>query len=174
MRYFFFFVYEYLLRKEAAIFIKELKDYLFNHQLKIKFSTYKEKGIGKYLLRYSGDINSIKNLYIKGTIRVFIDLVMILIAFYWLYNLNKKGALAIFLLSLIFYYVLRLINFKVEHYSIAKRNKTSGQLSFVNRSLNSILNTIMLNKQSIELKKYKKKSKAIKDVSILYNRWFVI
>ncbi len=173
-RYFFFFIYEYSLRKEAAIFIKEIKDYLFRHQLHIKYNIYKEKGIGKYLLRYSGDINSIKNLYIKGTIRVFIDIIMIIIALFWLYQLNPKGSLVIIILSLIFYLILRIINKKVEHFSIQKRNKTSGQLSFVSRSLNSILNTITLNKQYIELKKYKKKSNAIKDVSIKYNKWFVI
>jgi len=174
LRYVFFFFYEFFLRKEAAIFIKEIKDYLFKHQLFIKHKIYRERGIGKYLLRYSGDINSLKNLYIKGTIRVLIDVIMIIIAMLWLYKLNRNGALAILVLSFVFYVVLRQINKKVEHYSLQKRNKTSGQLSFVSRSLQSILNTIALNKQNIELKKYQKKSSDIRDVSIKYNRWFVL
>jgi len=174
IRFLFFFFYEYFLRKEAVIFIKEIKDYLFSHQLKVKYAVYKEKGIGKYLLRYSGDINSLKNLYIKGAIRVFIDVIMIMIALYWLWILNKKGAIAILLLSTLFYFVLRLINKKLEFYSLLKRNKTSGQLSFVSRSLNSIINIIILNKQEVELKKYKKKSNSIKNASIIYTKWFVI
>ena len=173
-RFLFFFIYEYLLRKEAIIFIKEIKDYLFKHQLKVKHVVYKEKGIGKYLLRYSGDINSLKNLYIKGAIRIFIDGIMILIAISWLWILNEKGATAILLLSILFYLILRLINKKLEFYSLLKRNKTSGQLSFVSRSLNSILNIIILNKQEVELKKYKKKSNNIKNASIIYTKWFVI
>ncbi len=174
IRFAFFFLYEYSLRKEAIIFIKEIKDFLFGHQLKVKYTIYKEKGIGKYLLRYSGDINSLKNLYIKGTIRVFIDVIMIVIALYWLWILNRNGAIAILLLSSLFYLILRLINKKLEFYSILKRNKTSGQLSFVSRSLNSILNIKILNKQNVELKKYKKKSNSIKNASIVYTKWFVI
>jgi len=174
LRYVFFFLYEFSLRKEAAIFIKEIKDYLFAHQLNIKYQIYKDKGVGKYLLRYSGDINSLKNLYIKGTIRIFIDIIMVFIALSWLYKLNRQGTIAIVLLSLFFYFILRLINKKVEYYSLLKRNSTSGQLSFVSRTLQSIINTITLNKQNIELKKYKKKSNNIKKVSIKYNKWFVL
>ncbi len=174
LRFLFYFLYEYLLRREAAIFIKEIKDYLFRHQLYIQPQIYKDQGTGKYLLRYSGDINSLKNLYVKGTIRIVIDSLMILIALWWLYKLNHAGAIAILVLSLFFYGVLRLINKKVEYYSLKKRNKTSGQLAFVSRTLQSILNIIALNKQKIEHKKYRKRSEYVKQASIKYNKWFVI
>ncbi len=174
LRYFFFFLHQFLLKKEGEIFVKEIKDYLFKHQLKIKYDIYKEKGIGKYLLRYTGDINSLKNLYLKGSIRVVIDIIMILIALLWLYLLNPKGALVIVALSLVAYLIIRMLNKKVEFYSLEKRNKTSGQLSFVSRTLNSILSVIILNKQEIEHKKYRIKSNAVKDTAIIYDKWFVI
>jgi len=174
LRYLFFFLHQFLLKKESEIFVKEIKDYLFDHQLSIKYDVYKEKGIGKYLLRYTGDINSLKNLYLKGSIRVFIDIVMIVIALSWLYILNSKGAIAIVLLSFISYLIIRVLNKKVEHYSLEKRNKTSGQLSLVSRTLNSILSVILFNKQDVELKKYKKKSNLVKDAAIIYDKWFVI
>ena len=174
LRYLFFFLYEFLLKKESEIFVKEIKDYLFNHQLRIKYDIYTEKGVGKYLLRYSGDINSLKNLYLKGSIKVFIDIIMMMIAFSWLYTLNYKGAIAIAIISLIAYLIIRILNNKVEYYSQKKRNKTSGQLSYISRTLNSILNIILFNKQDIEFKKYSKKSSSIKDVAICYDKWFVI
>ncbi len=174
LRFIFFFLYEYLLRREAAIFIKEIKDFLFNHQLYIHYKTYRNKGIGKYLLRYSGDINSLKNLYVKGSIRVLIDSIMIIIALWWLYKLNHAGSIVIIFLSLFFYLILRWINQKVEEHSLQKRNKTSGQLSFVSRSLHSIINIIAHNKQKTELKKYQKRSEYVKQSSIKYNQWFVI
>lgn len=174
IRYILFFLHEYYLRNEGEIFIKKVKDYLFNHQLQIHNSVYKEKGIGKYLLRYSGDINSLKNLYLKGTISAIVDTLMILFALYWLFILNKKGALAIIVLSIIFYIIIRLLNKKVESFSLQKRNETSGQLSLVSRLLNSIASVTLFNKQRIELKKYKKKSAAVMKSAFKFNKWSII
>lgn len=174
LRYLFFFLYEFFLKKESEVFVKEIKDFLFNHQLRVEYAIYQEKGIGKYLLRYTGDINSLKNLYLKGSIRLFIDAIMIIIALSWLYTLNSKGAIAIIILSFVSYLIVRTINKKVEFYSLEKRNKNSGQLSYVSRTLNSILNVILFNKQEIEFKKYKKKSNSVKDAAIVYDKWIVI
>ena len=173
-RYFFYFLHEYYLRNEGEIFIKEVKDYLFNHQLQIHNSVYKEKGIGKYLLRYSGDINSLKNLYLKGTISAIVDVIMVSFALYWLYALNNKGAIAILVLSIAFYIIIRFLNIKVESYSFQKRNVTSGQLSFVSRTLNSILGVVLFNKQPIEYKKYKKKSRAVMKSAFKFNKWSIL
>jgi len=174
IRFVFFFLFQYYLKKEGEFFVKQIKDYLFEYQLKIKYSIYREKGIGKYLLRYTGDINSLKNLYLKGTIRVFVDVSMIVIAMLYLFVLNFNGAIVIVVVSLFSYGLIRIINKKVEYYSLNKRNKNSGQLSFVSRTLNSILTVILFNKQEVELKKYKKKSKAVKNAAIIYNKWFII
>ncbi len=174
IRYLFYFLHEYYLRGEGEIFIKNIKDYLFKHQLQIHNAVYKEKGVGKYLLRYSGDINSLKNLYLKGTVRAIVDFVMILFALSWLYTLNEKGAIAIIVLSMLFYIIIRFLNKKVETYSFQKRNRTSGQLSFVSRTLNSIVSVILHNKQPVELKKYMKKSDAVMKSAFEFNKWSVI
>lgn len=173
-RFFFYFYYEYFLRNEGEIFIKKVKDYLFSHQLKIHNSVYKEKGIGKYLLRYSGDISSLKNLYLKGSISAIVDVVMVLFAVSWLYLLNSKGAIMVIGFSIIFYFCVRLLNIKVESYSLQKRNITSRQLSFVSRTLNSILGVTLFNKQNIEYKKYKKKSRAVMESAFKFNKWSIL
>ncbi len=174
IRFVFFFLFQYYLKKEGEFFVKQIKDYLFEYQLKIKYSIYREKGIGKYLLRYTGDINSLKNLYLKGTIRVFVDVIMVFVALFWLSVLNFKGAVVIVVVSFFSYFLIRVINKKVEYYSLDKRNKNSGQLSFVSRTLNSILTVKLFNKQQVEHKKYQKKSKAVKNAAIIYNKWSII
>ena len=174
IRYFFYFIHEYYLRIEGEVFVKNVKDYLFDHQLQIHNSVYKHKGIGKFLLRYSGDINSLKNLFLKGTISAIVDSIMILFALSWLYYLNSRGAIAIVVLSIVFYILIRFLNKKVESYSFQKRDKTSGQLSFVSRTLNSITSVIINNKQPIELKKYKKKSKAVMKAAFKFNKWSIL
>lgn len=174
VRFIFYFGYQYTLKREGEILIKQVKDYLFSHQLFIHNSIYKEKGIGKYLLRYSGDINSLKNLYIKGTISAFLDVVMIILALWWLCLLNVKGTIAIIVLSVFFYGGIYLLNKKIEESSIRKRNKTSGQLAFVSRALNSIIGVVLFNKQILELKKYKNKSENVMAASINYNKWLML
>ena len=174
IRFLFFFLYQYYLKNEGELFIKQVKDYLYKHQLSINYDIYKEKGIGKYLLRYSGDINSLKNLFLKGSISAIVDGFMIIVSLIWLYMLNNRGALAIIIMSGLFYLIIRFLNKKVESYSFEKRNKTSGQLSLVSRTLNSILPVILLNKQEVELKKYKKKSNAVMQESLKYNKWLII
>ncbi len=173
-RYLFFVLYQYNLKKESEILVKNIKDYLFKNQLHIKYNIYREQGIGKYLLRYTGDINSLKNLYLKGSIRFAIDVIMIMTSFFWFYKLNKIGAVIITLASLFSYVIIRFLNHKVEYYSLQKRNKSSSQLSYVSRALNSILSIKLLNKEITELKKFKKKSTDVRDLSILYDFWFVL
>ena len=174
IRYIFYFIHQYYLRVEGEIFVKNVKDFLFAHQLQIHNSVYKQKGIGKFLLRYSGDINSLKRLYLKGTISAIVDGFMIVFALVWLYHLNNKGAIAIVILSIVFYALIRFLNKKVETYSFQKRDKTSGQLSLVSRTLNSITSVVINNKQPIELKKYKKKSKAVMKAAFKFNKWSIL
>ncbi len=110
IRFLFFFLYQYYLKNEGELFIKQVKDYLYKHQLSINYDIYKEKGIGKYLLRYSGDINSLKNLFLKGSISAIVDGFMIIVSLIWLYMLNNRGALAIIIMSGLFYLIIRFLN----------------------------------------------------------------
>lgn len=172
-RYGFFFVYQYTLNQAGQQFIKTVKDDLFARQLQVHYSVYQERGVGKYLLRYSGDLNSLRNLYIKGGLSVVSDVFIVLVAFIWFFALSPAGAMIILFGSLLSYGVIHWITQRVEHYSMVKRDKTAGQLSFVSRTLHSMLSVILMNKQDVELKKYCKRSAGIVAAAGDYNRWFV-
>lgn len=174
IRYILYFGYQYMLKKQGELFIKQIKDKLFEHQMFVNYDVYLEKGTGKYLLRYSGDIVSLKNLYLKGGISVAIDLFVIILTTVWFAFLSPLGAFILVLGSAFAYLIIRFINKKIELYSLQKRNKTSGQLSFVSRALHSVLTVILMNKQETEAKKYKKKSSKIMDKAIDFNKWRVI
>lgn len=174
VRYVLFFVYRFFLKRESEIFIKQIKDKLFTYQMYIDNEIYKEKGVGRYLLRYSGDINSLKNLYLKGGITVWVDAFVIILALSWLAHLSWLGTLVIVLGAILGYFIVHFFNKKIEEYSIQKRNKTSGQLSFVSRTLHAIKSVVLLNKQKVEIKKYKKKSENIKNAAIRFNTWQII
>lgn len=173
-RFIFFFAYQFLLTREAETFIKQVKDKLFSHQMYIDNQIYKEKGTGKYLLRYSGDINSLKRLYLKGGVSIIVDGFIIILSLTWLAYLSKLGALIILTGAIIGYFFVHFCNKKIEQFSIEKRNRTSGQLAFVSRTLQAFLSVIIFEKQKIKIKKYKKKSENIKQAAVLFNTWQVI
>lgn len=162
VRYVLFFVYRFFLKRESEIFIKQIKDKLFTYQMYIDNEIYKEKGVGRYLLRYSGDINSLKNLYLKGGITVWVDAFVIILALSWLAHLSWLGTLVIVLGAISGYFIVHFFNKKIEEYSIQKRNKTSGQLSFVSRTLHAIKSVVLLNKQKVEIKNIKRSQKTLK------------
>lgn len=173
-RYLFFYLFQYKLRYESALFIKKVKDNLFEEQQSIKYNVYKEKGIGKYLLRYTGDINSLRNLFQKGSISIIIDVIIALIAFIILLKMNVKGSLVILASSVLGYFIIRWINIYLEDRSLTKRNKTSNQVAFVNRILSTMISVKIFNRSDIEIKRYNNKSLKVFDATVQFNKWFVI
>lgn len=172
-RYVFFFVYQYTLNQEGQHFTKTIKDNLFSHQLNVHYPIYREKGVGKYLLRYSGDLNSLRNVYVRGSLSVISDVFIVSLAFVWFFHLSPAGALVILVGSLAAYTMIFWMNQRVECYSMKKRDKTAGQLAFVSRTLQGILAVTLMNKEATELKKYRKRSANIVASAADYNRWLV-
>ncbi len=173
-RYLFFYFFQYKLRYESARFIKKIKDNLFEEQQSVKYNIYKEKGIGKYLLRYTGDINSLRNLFQRGSIIIIVDVIIASIAFILLLKMNVKGSLVILASSAMGYFVIRWMNIHLENKSLKKRNKTSNQVAFVNRILSTMISVKIFNRSDIEVKRYSAKSKKVFDATVQFNKWFVI
>ena len=79
IRFIFEFINRYVISIIGERFAKNLREQLFEHQLHINTQIYDQKGIGKYLLRYSGDLKSIQNYMTNGLFRFSQDLILILI-----------------------------------------------------------------------------------------------
>ncbi len=173
-RYVLYFVYRISFRSLGERFIKEIKDRLFEHQLNVQNKVYQEKGTDRYLLRYSGDITSLKNLFLKGSITAVVDVLILLISFIVLYRLNSKGAVLVLISSLLAYVFILFFNKKIEAHSILKRNENSGQLGYVNRTLKADLSIKGFNKQKTELRRFSKRTDSIMSHALNFIRWDVI
>ncbi len=171
LRFVFFLLYRSSLHALGELFIKQIKDDLFAYQLTVVYANYEAHGTGRYLLRYSGDINSLKNLFLKGTVTVLLDACILFISFLCLYLLNPMGAAIVCLGSATSFIVIYLLNKKIEALSIERRNQNSGQLSFVSRTLHSILAVLIFNKASTEHKKYRRRTEKIRSISTRYVFW---
>ena len=155
-------------RSFTELFIKFVKDQLFSHQLRISFEEYEKTGTSKYLLRYSGDINSLKNYFIKWIIESKVKIIVLFIGLFWLIYLNAIGGILFTILAIAFFIWLNVQNKLLEKISLQKRNYTSGQLSYVNRSLKAI-KTIKSNVRENEVEHdYKKRTQKIYNKSVQF------
>ncbi len=175
--FFFFLVllrllFEYLNRYSIALvgerFSKLLREQLFSNQLQIAMSVYDNKGIGKYLLRYSGDLKSIQNYIKNGLIRFAQDIILLIIVVVAIGYFDMYLGIIIASCILTSSALLWLINKALYKASLERRNKRSGMLSFVNTRLRGIISLKAFNKYYPEEKRYQKRSKELYDIGKRY------
>jgi len=154
--------------KERLAF--DLRNRLFFEQLNLPLPIYEQKGIGKYLLRFSGDLTSIQNYLARGIIRFFIDLTVVAITFAIIFSINWVIGLAVTTVFLLTIILLILLNKKLSITTRNKRNQKSSLLAFVNTRLRTISTVKLLNRHHPENKKYYKKSQFLYSYGISYQK----
>ncbi len=166
------FISRYLTAELGVAFSHELRVQLFERQMFIPIREYERKGSGKYLLRYSGDLGSIRNYLVRGVLRFAIDLGLILLALLGLYMLNAEilsGLLLGFGLILIVVYFLNRILYEK---SVQLRNKRSGLLAYVAQRLRAMDTIQAFNRYVPEEKRFAERSKTVYETGKRYQRIF--
>ncbi|MHB1197370.1 MAG: ABC transporter transmembrane domain-containing protein [Lutibacter sp.] len=168
------FLFEYTNRYVLGIlgerFSKSLREQLFEHQLRVLTPIYDAKGIGRYLLRYSGDLKSVQSYLTQGIFRFSQDilLIAILLAVISYYSvIMALIILAFIIFSFGFIFFMNLVLYRI---SVERRNRRSGMLSFVNNSLRSILSIKIFNKNVPFEHRYNKRSSKLLDIGLKYQR----
>ncbi|MDP2068687.1 MAG: ABC transporter ATP-binding protein [Lutibacter sp.] len=166
------FLFEYSNRYVIGIlgerFSKSLREQLFAHQLRIHTTIYDEKGIGRYLLRYSGDLKSVQNYLTQGIFRFAQDmlLIAILITVIGYYSVNMALIILTFIVCAFgFIFFMNLVLYRI---SVERRNRRSGMLAFVNNALRSILPIKVFNKNVPFENRYNKRSLKLLDIGVKY------
>jgi len=112
-----------------------LRRLLFGHQLNMERKHYTEKGAGRYLLRFSGDLNSVQALFTRGILRALGDLTLVagsLALFFYLdAGLAAVVAVALIVLSCGLFF----LNRAAGRVDSVRRDKKSGLLAYVSRHL---------------------------------------
>jgi ABC-type multidrug transport system fused ATPase/permease subunit len=148
---------------------RSLRDALFAHQLVIDQGIYDNKGIGKYLMRYSGDLRNIHNYMARGIIRFIGDLILITAVSFVIFMLDLNfGLVFVATLALIW----GIVTFMNRFYAVAaeeRRGNTSGLLSFVNKRLRTLMTIKSGNLADEELDRFKRRSDSLYDVGIQFH-----
>lgn len=166
------FVFEYANRYGIAWvgerFAKSLREHLFEAQLQITMPVYDTKGIGKYLLRFSGDLKSIQNYVKNGILRFVQDFALLGIVFLVIAQMDITLAglmLGFILMSTL---ILGLLNKVLYRQSLEKRNRKSGILSFINTRLRAVASLKAFNKYTPENKRFRKRSEQLYSIGKKY------
>ncbi|WP_456463018.1 ABC transporter transmembrane domain-containing protein [Lutibacter sp.] len=170
IRFIFEFVNRYVISIIGERFAKNLREQLFEHQLHINTHIYDQRGIGKYLLRYSGDLKSIQNYVTKGLFRFLQDFILIVILIITIAYINSKFALIVTVFIGIAILLLFFINNILYTISVSRRNQRSAMLTFVNTRLRAIISIKAFNKYTPEKKRYNKRSEKLYNVGKKYQQ----
>lgn len=172
IRFVFEYINRYLIAKIGERFTKSLRENLFAHQLQINQNVYEEKGVGKYLLRYTSDFGSIKNYLTKGVLKFSQDIILILLLISVSVFINPfLGAIiaGCILVSFIFIFFLNKILYNA---SLKKRNTHSGLVSYISKALSSILTIKAFNKQRPIENRYNQRSTKLYKAGLGYQNIF--
>jgi len=166
------FIFEYINKYSILIigekFTKSLRELLFKHQLQISTTIYDQKGIGKYLLRYSGDLKSIQNYVTNGIFRFLQDLILILFILIIIalidITLGSIAAISIGFSIIVLFFANNIL----YSISVNRRNQRAAMLSFINTRLRAIISIKAFNKYKPEEKRYNKRSNKLYTIGKKY------
>jgi len=168
------FIFEFINRYAISIigerFAKNLREQLFEHQLNINTIIYDQKGIGKYLLRYSGDLKSIQNYVTRGLFRFAQDLFLIVFILIAIAYINLYFSFIVTIAISVTAIIVFFINNFLYTISINRRNQRAAMLTFVNTRLRAIPAIKVFNKHTPEEKRYAKRSKNLYAVGKKYQQ----
>lgn len=168
------FLFEYTNRYVIGIlgerFSKSLREQLFAHQLRVITPIYEEKGIGRYLLRFSGDLKSVQNYLTKGVFKFTQDIILIVILLIVISYYSAIMALIILAFIIVSFVLIFFMNNVLYRISVDRRNRRSGLLSFVNTALRSVLSIKVFNKNTPFEYRYNKRSLKLLEGGIKYHR----
>ncbi len=164
------FLQRYLIASLGERIVNQIRLELFEHQLSLDMQVYDEKGIGKYLLRYSGDLKSIQNYISKGLIGFVVDLFLLAAAIVSIGMIHKELALICLISIPCIVLPIYLLNEKLNAISEQRRNKRSNMLSFVSQRLIGILSIKAFNRHRPEYQKFEKRSNLLLEEGLSYHR----
>ncbi len=125
---------KYLSTKEGELFVKNIRQKLFEAQMGASPAMFANRTYGKYLLRYSNDMKAVQNYLSRGVLGGIKDFVFVLLALLILLKISMPLTFVLIALLLATAVLSKLLWARQKKYVISSRDKRSGLLAFVTRS----------------------------------------
>lgn len=151
--------------------ISWLRNRIFRHQLRINLSQYEDRGIGRHLLRFSGDLSSVQHLITRGALQFIADLSLLIIGIAVIFWLDQMLGLLTGSALLLISAGVALMNHWAGKTEIQRRNKKSEILAFVNLRLLNMASVKALNREAGEIQQFERKSEQIRRSGVQFGNW---
>lgn len=168
----FVFLQKYLTGYGSELFSKKLREDLLTKQMAFVMQVHERKPVGKYLLRYSGDLNAIQRYISGGIISFSADILFLLMTITFALFLQKELALILLLLAPPAFLIINMVNKNLKVYTLKRRNIRSENLSFVASRLSALMTVKIFNRERIEQEKFADNSGKLFNYGVKYYRWF--
>lgn len=148
--------------------VYDLRERLFRQHLQMEMKAYEEKGVGKFLLRFSGDLGSVQRFFSVGILQWVADLMLLLAGWalvLWLHP--GLGGLIAILIGLLLT-ACKWIERQLENTEERRRDKKSGMLAFVSSRLLAMAPLKVLNRQTAELQRFDRRAGEIQQLGFRY------
>lgn len=143
LKLFFLYTSRLWVEKAGIKFLTGLRKYIFTVQLNLPIEEYLQNGGSKYLVRFSGDMQTLKLHLTNGILYAAGDLLLGVLIIIVLFSINSWiGVMTVSFLALI-YLLLIPLNKKVYSSSKNKRNKQTNLLGFVNSSMTAVKSIVV-------------------------------
>lgn len=168
-------LFDFLRKRAQGILIENflhwLRQKLFVHHLRMEVRQYEERGVGRYLLRFSGDLGSVQQFLSKGIVQFSADVLLVGMGLGLLFWLDAwLGGLVLVTLLLLAGAVF-LINRRIGTLENQRRDQKSALLSFINLRLLHIASLKAYNKETPEMNLFNKRAGKIQKLGVLYHHW---
>lgn len=161
----------YLTARQGERLCQALRANLFTTQLHTRPADFHRKPVNKYLLRYSGDMKSLRRLYTTGMLVFSRDVLFMALSLYLLFMIQATLTGIILIALLLFYGVNFFLNKPLKRHNRVKRDIQSNLLAFTAERLQAFIAVKALHKEAIEIKRFSKYNGNLYTNSCRYYRY---
>lgn len=153
-------------------FARDIREMTFQRQLRHSMQSHRVRPVGKYLLRYSGDLMAIQNFISKGILVFTGDVFFVSAGFIVLWFLHPMLTIIGFSCFLISGIVIYFFSERLRRATLNRRNQRSVNLSFVSARMQSFYTIKSFNLENPENKRFVKKSGTLYRLGVKYYRLY--
>ncbi len=150
-------------------FSRDVREMAFAHQLRHSLASHRLRPVGKYLLRYSGDLLAIQNLLVKGILTFTGDIFFLLAAFTSLFFLQQKLAAIVIASFLVTGGIIFLLSKVVRTAAWNRRSQRSQNLGFVSSRMQAFYTIKSFNRETPEENSFIKRSRKLYNLGVKFN-----
>lgn len=148
-----------------------LREKLFTHHLQLEWSVYQKSGASKFLMRFSGDLQSIQQYLNKGCFQFSADVVLLVVGLALLFALHWTIGAVVVGLSLINAVGVWWFNRQLAPLETARRDQKAQLLALINQLLLQIITIKVFNRQKPAQQQLQRRVKRLRQMAPTYYGW---